>query len=100
MGGTILVLTLVFMVNLRVLNMELENITMLNNLNPLTNNYTLKLKIICLWWKMMHGRPTETFCVDMICMDEEGQKIRTLFSLTLNCMLRYQELRPEKASKF
>ncbi|KAM0033735.1 hypothetical protein Hdeb2414_s0016g00489441 [Helianthus debilis subsp. tardiflorus] len=55
--------------------MELENITMLNNLNPLTNNYTLKLKIICLWWKMIHGRLTETFRVDMICIDEEGQKI-------------------------
>ncbi|KAJ0469602.1 hypothetical protein HanIR_Chr14g0709661 [Helianthus annuus] len=51
--------------------MEPQNITMLNNLNPLSNNYTLKLKIISLWRKMMHGRPTETYRVDMICMDEE-----------------------------
>ncbi|KAF5819136.1 hypothetical protein HanXRQr2_Chr02g0074171 [Helianthus annuus] len=47
-----------------------------NNLNPLSNNYTLKLKINSLWRKTMHGSPTETYCVDMICMDEEVNRFR------------------------
>ncbi|KAJ0576332.1 putative nucleic acid-binding protein [Helianthus annuus] len=55
--------------------MEPQNITMLSNLNALSNNYTFKLKIISLWRKMMHGRETETCRVDMICMDEEGHMI-------------------------
>ncbi|KAF5780651.1 hypothetical protein HanXRQr2_Chr11g0474331 [Helianthus annuus] len=71
-------------IEISVFDMEPQNITMLNNLNPLSNSYTVKLKIVSLWRKMMHDRPTETYRVDMICMDKEVRFIKvTRFRLAV-----------------
>ncbi|KAJ0621248.1 putative nucleic acid-binding, replication factor A [Helianthus annuus] len=55
--------------------METKKITMLSKVNAMSNNYTLRLKIVSLWRKMMHGQPNVTYRVDMICMDEQGDMI-------------------------
>ncbi|XP_022040807.1 uncharacterized protein LOC110943363 [Helianthus annuus] len=51
-------------------------ITFLNDINALSTNFNIKVKIISLWRKKMKGNERETYRIDMILMDEMGTKIQ------------------------
>ncbi|MFS7995480.1 putative transcription factor B3-Domain family [Helianthus anomalus] len=51
-------------------------IIFLNDIDALSTNYTIKVKIISLWRKKMKGNERETYRIDMILMDEMGTKIQ------------------------
>uniref|UniRef100_A0A251UCY7 Putative nucleic acid-binding, OB-fold protein n=1 Tax=Helianthus annuus TaxID=4232 RepID=A0A251UCY7_HELAN len=52
------------------------DITLLNDIDALSTNYTIKVKIVSLWRKKMRGNERETYRIDMILMDEMGTKIQ------------------------
>ncbi|KAF5760379.1 putative nucleic acid-binding protein [Helianthus annuus] len=51
-------------------------ITLLNDIDALSTNYTIKVKIVSLWRKKMRANERETYGIDMILMDEMGTKIQ------------------------
>ncbi|XP_022008997.2 uncharacterized protein LOC110908366 [Helianthus annuus] len=51
-------------------------ITLLNDIDALSTNYTIKVKIVSLWRKKMRANERETYRIDMILMDEMGTKIQ------------------------
>ncbi|XP_035844125.1 uncharacterized protein LOC110932414 [Helianthus annuus] len=51
-------------------------ITLLNDIDALSTNYTIKVKIVSLWRKKMRDNERETYRIDMILMDEKGTKIQ------------------------
>ncbi|XP_022013686.2 uncharacterized protein LOC110913143 [Helianthus annuus] len=53
-----------------------DQITLLNDIDALTTNYTIKVKIVSLWRKKMRDNERETYRIDMILMDEKGSKIQ------------------------
>ncbi|XP_022023935.2 uncharacterized protein LOC110924208 [Helianthus annuus] len=53
-----------------------DRITLLNDIDALTTNYTIKVKIVSLWRKKMRDNERETYRIDMILMDEKGSKIQ------------------------
>ncbi|XP_035834260.1 replication protein A 70 kDa DNA-binding subunit E-like [Helianthus annuus] len=55
---------------------EQGEITFLNDIDALSTNYTIKVKIISLWRKKMKGNERETYRIDMVLMDEMGTKIQ------------------------
>ncbi|XP_035846491.1 uncharacterized protein LOC110898621 isoform X9 [Helianthus annuus] len=56
--------------------MEPMDITFLNHLDVSHDNYTLKVRIIKLWRQPSFKVPGETYAIEMILMDEEGNKIQ------------------------
>ncbi|XP_035838813.1 uncharacterized protein LOC118486455 [Helianthus annuus] len=52
------------------------DITLLNDVDALSTNYTIKVKIVSLWRKKIRGNERETHRIDMILMDEMGTKIQ------------------------
>ncbi|KAJ0897553.1 putative nucleic acid-binding protein [Helianthus annuus] len=62
---------------IKVPTMEIEGqITLLNDIDALSTNYTIKVKIVSLWRKKMRANERETYRIDMILMDEMGTKIQ------------------------
>ncbi|XP_035836064.1 uncharacterized protein LOC110888803 [Helianthus annuus] len=55
---------------------NVDRITLLNDIDVLTTNYTIKVKIVSLWRKKMRDNERETYRIDMILMDEKGSKIQ------------------------
>ncbi|KAF5774265.1 putative nucleic acid-binding protein [Helianthus annuus] len=51
-------------------------ITLLNDIDALSTNYTIKVKIVSLWRKKMRANEREMYRIDMILMDEMGTKIQ------------------------
>ncbi|KAF5785282.1 putative nucleic acid-binding protein [Helianthus annuus] len=50
---------------------NVDRITLLNDIDVLTTNYTIKVKIVSLWRKKMRDNERETYRIDMILMDEK-----------------------------
>ncbi|KAF5785988.1 putative nucleic acid-binding protein [Helianthus annuus] len=55
------------------------DITLLNDIDALSTNYTIKVKIVSLWRKKMRGNERETYRIDMTLMDEMGTKIQAFY---------------------
>ncbi|XP_035832046.1 replication protein A 70 kDa DNA-binding subunit E-like [Helianthus annuus] len=56
--------------------MEVAKVTMLNDLNSYSNNYSIRVKIVSTSRKMMNQNKNETYRLDMIFMDEMGNMIQ------------------------
>ncbi|XP_021980151.1 uncharacterized protein LOC110876280 [Helianthus annuus] len=52
------------------LQMEVAKVSMLNDLNTFSNNYSIRVKIVSISKKMMNNNKNEIYCLDMIFMDE------------------------------
>ncbi|XP_035834248.1 uncharacterized protein LOC110888836 [Helianthus annuus] len=55
---------------------NVDRITLLNDIDVLTTNYTIRVKIVSLCRKKMRDNERETYRIDMILMDEKGSKIQ------------------------
>ncbi|XP_022003222.2 uncharacterized protein LOC110900650 [Helianthus annuus] len=64
-------------------------ITLLNDIDALTTNYTIKVKIVSLWRKKMRDNERKTYRIDMILMDEK----RVARFKLLACIGYFQSLR-------
>ncbi|XP_022004257.1 replication protein A 70 kDa DNA-binding subunit E-like [Helianthus annuus] len=58
------------------LQMEVAKVSMLNDLNIFSNNYSIRVKIVSMSRKMMNQNKNETYRLDMIFMDEMGTTIQ------------------------
>ncbi|KAK1414857.1 hypothetical protein QVD17_30618 [Tagetes erecta] len=56
--------------------MELQHFNLFNELDVAREDYTLKVRIIRLWRQPMFRNPTETYSIEMILLDEEGNRIQ------------------------
>ncbi|KAK1441420.1 hypothetical protein QVD17_07303 [Tagetes erecta] len=56
--------------------MELQHFNLFNELDVAREDYTLKVRIIRLWRKPMFRNPTETYSIELILLDEEGNRIQ------------------------
>ncbi|XP_021979256.1 uncharacterized protein LOC110875367 [Helianthus annuus] len=58
------------------LQMKVAKVSMLNDLNTFSNNYSIRVKIVTMSRKMMNQNKNETYRLDMIFMDEMGTMIQ------------------------
>ncbi|XP_021979599.1 replication protein A 70 kDa DNA-binding subunit E-like [Helianthus annuus] len=58
------------------LQMEVAKVSMLNDLNKYSNNYSIRVKIVSISKKMMNDNKNEIYRLDMIFMDEMGTMIQ------------------------
>ncbi|XP_022020015.1 replication protein A 70 kDa DNA-binding subunit E-like [Helianthus annuus] len=56
--------------------MEVAEVSMLNDLNTFSNNYSIRVKIVSISKKMMNNNKNEIYHLDMIFMDEMGTMIQ------------------------
>ncbi|XP_022038539.1 replication protein A 70 kDa DNA-binding subunit E-like [Helianthus annuus] len=56
--------------------MEVAKVSMLNDLNTFSNNYSIRVKIVSISKKMMNNNKNEIYRLDMIFMDEMGTMIQ------------------------
>ncbi|XP_035838981.1 uncharacterized protein LOC110923790 [Helianthus annuus] len=56
--------------------MEVAKVSMLNDLNTFSNNYSIRVKIVSMSKKMMNENKNEIYRLDMIFMDEMGTMIQ------------------------
>ncbi|XP_022031189.1 replication protein A 70 kDa DNA-binding subunit E-like [Helianthus annuus] len=59
--------------------MEVAKVSMLNDLNTFSNNYSIRVKIVSMSRKMMNQNKNETYHLDMIFMDEMGTMIQASY---------------------
>ncbi|XP_022024355.1 uncharacterized protein LOC110924673 [Helianthus annuus] len=58
------------------LQMEVAKVSMLNDLDTFSNNYSIRVKIVSMSKKMVNDNKNEIYCLDMIFMDEMGTMIQ------------------------
>ncbi|KAD2393457.1 hypothetical protein E3N88_40434 [Mikania micrantha] len=51
--------------------MALANITFINQIDMLRDDYIIKVRVVRLWKQPMFKNPTETYSIEMILMDEQ-----------------------------
>ncbi|XP_022041394.2 replication protein A 70 kDa DNA-binding subunit E-like [Helianthus annuus] len=56
--------------------MEVAKVSMLNDLNTFSNNYSIRVKIVSISKKMMNNNKNEIYRLDIIFMDEMGTMIQ------------------------
>ncbi|KAL8267139.1 hypothetical protein R6Q59_004483 [Mikania micrantha] len=59
-----------------IVTMEVANVTLLQELDVLNDNYTLKVCITRIWKQPLFSDPTQTYSMEMILVDEMGTKVQ------------------------
>ncbi|KAK9068716.1 hypothetical protein SSX86_012831 [Deinandra increscens subsp. villosa] len=82
--------------------MDTSNLSMLNQLQSVRGRCTIKVRVIRVWKQSFRNNPKETFTLEMILMDEEGNKVQASvlvkWGITLNITL--WELYAEQKNDF
>ncbi|KAL4573126.1 hypothetical protein LXL04_019921 [Taraxacum kok-saghyz] len=63
--------------------MASKNLTMLADLGLARDDYTVKVRIVCLWKQMNWSNPTQIRQIGMLLMDEQGSKIECIVDKTV-----------------
>ncbi|KAJ0513708.1 putative nucleic acid-binding protein [Helianthus annuus] len=74
--------------------MDPMNITFLNHLDVSKDIYTIKVRIIKLWRQPSFKVPGESYAIEMILMDEEGNKIQA--TIMNKYFIKFEKLLEEK----
>ncbi|KAL9997353.1 putative nucleic acid-binding, replication factor A [Helianthus debilis subsp. tardiflorus] len=74
--------------------MDSMNITFLNHLDLSKDIYTIKVRIIKLWRQPSFKVPGESYAIEMILMDEEGNKIQA--TVMNKYFIKFEKLLQEK----
>ncbi|KAF5798177.1 putative nucleic acid-binding protein [Helianthus annuus] len=80
-------------ISLNFSSMALNKVTLISDLDVLLESYKLKVKIIRLWKQTVRGNPKETYAIEMVLMDEQGNKIQA--KVWKQCVSKFENLHEE-----
>ncbi|KAK9049607.1 hypothetical protein SSX86_031424 [Deinandra increscens subsp. villosa] len=75
-----------------------NTVALIRQVDKIRNDYQLKVRIIQLWKLPVFNNPTETFGIEMILMDEEGNKMQA--SVFKKCVVHFEKILAERACFF